>query len=270
MQNENSKINFKKNYGQNFIFDHNLLCAIVSDSEVENQNVLEIGTGAGTLTKEISKVATKVLTYEIDKELQSNITSNLLDCNNVEVVFKDIMQEDLVNIESKLGTNYVVVANIPYYITTPIIFKFLKATHRPQKMILMVQKEVAQRICSNENEGDYGALSVTINAVSTTKILRIVKKNMFVPSPKVDSAIIEIRFSNVYDIVNVDTFFRLVKCVFTARRKTLANNLKVGFGFGQEQIGCICNTLHIDSRIRGEQLSVQQFVILSNQINSTL
>lgn len=262
---EKLNIKFNKSFGQNFIFDTNLLKAIVNDAEVSGTtDVLEIGTGAGTLTKELALKANKVISYEIDTNLKPTIENNLEDIKNATVVFKDILKEDMQTIEGNFDGNYVMVANLPYYITTPIIFKFIENATKLKTMVIMVQKEVALRICAKENTADYGAITAVINAIANTKITRIVKRNMFVPAPNVDSAIVKIDFDkNKYQINNFENLSKLIKCAFHMRRKTLINNLKM-LNVSKEKIEEAFNTLNLNPNVRGEALSSKQFAELSN------
>ena len=263
---EKLDIKFNKSFGQNFIFDTNLLKAIVADAGVnKSTDVLEIGTGAGTLTKEIGLMANKVVSYEIDTNLMSTISNTLSASNNVQVVFRDIMKEDMALIESNFEDDYVMVANLPYYITTPIIFKFLENATRLKTMVIMVQKEVAERLCAKSGTSQYGAITAVINAVANTKITRIVKRNMFIPAPNVDSAVVRIDFvENKYDVKNFDNLNKLIKCAFHMRRKTLVNNLKSSFGLSGEKVENAFKQMNLDKGIRGEVLSPEQFVELSN------
>ena len=175
------------------------------------------------------------------------------------------MKESMENIESNFEDDYVMIANLPYYITTPIIFKFLENATRLKSMVIMVQKEVADRLCANANTAQYGAITAVINAVANTKVTRIVKRNMFIPAPNVDSAVVRIDFDkNKYNIKSYDSFSKLVKCAFHMRRKTLVNNLKSSFGFDKETIENAFATLNIPIGVRGETLTPQQFVELSN------
>lgn len=259
---------FNKKFGQNFIFDSNLLSAIVNDAGVDSTtNVLEIGAGAGTLTKKLSEKAKKVVTYEIDKNLEPILLENLSGQKNVEIVFKDILKENIKVIEEKFGNEkYVIVANLPYYITTPIIFKFLDEATNLLSITIMVQKEVAERICAKHNTSNYGAITVSINAVAQTKITRIVKRNMFKPMPNVDSAVVNIKFCNLYDIKNLELFKKVVSKSFAMRRKTLLNNLKNGFSLSTNDAENLLNSLNFKLDVRGEALSVQDFVNLSNKL----
>lgn len=257
--------NFNKSFGQNFIFDTNLLEKIVDDADIdENTTVLEIGCGAGTLTKQIAKRAKKVIGYEIDKNLIPVLQENLSDCENAEIVFKDVMKEKTSDIENRLGDEYVIIANLPYYITTPIIFKFLNESTKLKRLVIMVQLEVAERLCSKENTEDYGAITVEIDAVANAKIARVVKKNMFTPMPKVDSAIVRIDFVDKYEIKDKQTLNNLIRSAFQMRRKTLYNNIKNSFNLDGETIKNCLQKLGLNDNVRGESLSTMQFVELSN------
>lgn len=259
--------NFNKGFGQNFIFDVNLLNKIVDDAEIDdNTTVLEIGCGAGTLTKQISKRAKKVVGYEIDNNLKPILAENLSDCNNVKIEFCDVMKVDTKDIEKGLDDDYVIVANLPYYITTPILFKFLLESTRLKRLVIMVQLEVAERLCAKAGTSDYGAITVEIDSVADAKITRIVKKNMFTPAPKIDSAIVRIDFKEKYDIVSRDVLQRLIRGAFQMRRKTLANNLKNSFKISNEVIEEMFNKMGLEPTVRGESLSTMQFVELSNYL----
>ncbi len=263
---------FNKKFGQNFIFDNNLLYAIVADAGVEsNTNVLEIGPGAGTLTKKLCEKAKRVVSYEIDTNLEPILDENLKDCDNVEINFGDILKQNIKDIEAKFDGEYVLVANLPYYITTPIIFKFLDEATKLKSITIMVQKEVAERICAKHNTENYGAITVSINSVATTKITRIVKRNMFKPAPNVDSAVVRIDFNkNLYDIKNLQLLKKVIASAFAMRRKTLSNNLKSSFNLSQDNLQQLYIYCNLQENIRGEALSVKEFVNLSNELNKIL
>lgn len=256
---------FNKKFGQNFIFDTNLLNAIVSDADVDsNTTVLEIGCGAGTLTKQIASKAKRVVSYEIDTNLKPILEENLKDVKNVEVVFADVMSQKTSEIEEKLGDDYVIIANLPYYITTPIIFKFLEESKRLKRLVIMVQLEVAERLTAQENTANYGAITAQLKYRSDVKITRIVKRNMFTPAPNVDSAVVRIDFVKKYDIRDEKTLNNLIKSAFQMRRKTLCNNLKNTFGYTNEQAVKLLSEAGLEPNVRGEALSVEQFVKLAN------
>ena len=217
--------NFKKKFGQNFISDKNLLSAIVEDANVTKEDdVLEIGAGAGTLTSMISASAKKVVSFEIDNDLKEHLLS--LNLENVEFVFGDIMKFEIDEIEKNFNSTYKMIANLPYYITTPIIFKFLNNSKKISSLCIMVQKEVAERIVAKKGSKDYGVLSVMIDFYGNARISRIVNRNMFYPKPNVDSAVVVIDIDrDKYKNIDPEKFYRFIQTCFSMRRKTLKNNL---------------------------------------------
>lgn len=219
------KHEFKKKFGQNFISDKNLLNAIVDDAEVEEGDcVLEIGAGAGTLTSAISERAGRVVSYEIDRDLVEHLEG--LNLKNVKFVFGDVMKSSIQEIEGDFEGEYKMIANLPYYITTPIIFKFLNNSQKIKSLTIMVQKEVAERMVASAGGRDYGVLSVMISFFGGGSITRIVKRNMFYPQPNVDSAIVKIDIDRQrYKDISPKEFYSLVGSAFAMRRKTLKNNL---------------------------------------------
>lgn len=260
------EIKYKKQYGQNFIYDTNLLKALVNDAFVTNKDeVLEIGVGAGTLTKCLCEKAKKVVCYEIDKSLEDKILNNLCDYNNFEINFKDIMKADKEEINSKFEGAFKIVANLPYYITSPIIFKFLEEDYNLTSLSIMVQKEVADRICAKENTKDYGILSVMIQSCADAKITRQINRKMFTPMPNVDSSFVNIQINkNKYDIKNKDKFRNFIKTCFSMRRKTLTNNLK-SFCNKNNLLDAL-KQLNLPENVRSEQISVENFVKIFNLI----
>lgn len=259
---------FNKSYGQNFIFDTNLLESIVEKVNVHDKIVLEIGPGAGTLTRILAKYARKVVAYEIDTNLKPILQENLAECNNVEVIYGDIMKISMSDIEKTLGDKYIIVANLPYYITTPIIFKFLENANNMQSMSIMVQKEVADRLVAQPNTKDYGAITASIDYRGNAKIIKNVGRQMFTPPPNVDSAIVKIDLdSTKYNVTNTETLDKTIACVFAMRRKTIENNLKATFGFDGNTADKIVSQAGITKGLRGEVLSTQQLVNLANTIN---
>lgn len=220
---------FKKKYGQNFISDKNLLRAIASDAEIDKTSeVLEIGAGAGSLTEVLSEMAKKVVSFEIDKDLEERLLA--LNLKNVEFVFDDFMNFSMPEIEKKFDGEFKVVANLPYYITTPIIFKLLEDGQKVKSLTVMVQKEVAEKFCSTVGVSDYGIPSVMTQFYGSAKITRIVKRQMFYPVPNVDSAILHIEIErNKFSNIDRKKFSKFVKTCFSMRRKTLLNNLGTTF-----------------------------------------
>ena len=262
--NENN-FSFKKNFGQNFLSDDNILNEIVLGAGVNQDNVLEIGVGAGTLTRVLSDHAKKVVGYEIDTSLKGVLNKTLQDKSNVEIVFADALKTPIQKIEEKLGGEYRVVANIPYYITSPLIMKFVDEATNCISITAMIQKEVAERICAKEGTADYGSITVAVNAVADTSIIVNVDKTKFYPMPKVDSAVVHIKLNkNKYDIVSPKVFRDVVRCAFASRRKTFVNNLINTFKFSRETAENLLKSLNLDVMCRGETLSPKQFVDLSN------
>ena len=263
---KNHDFKFNKAYGQNFIFDKNFLKSIVVDLVNENTEVLEIGAGAGTLTAMLCENAKKVVAFEIDKNLQPILKENLGSYGNLNLIFQDIMKAELDDIERNFENDYVMVANIPYYITTPIIFKFL-ASKKIKSMSIMIQQEVAERLTAKAGTKDYGAITVAIDARANAKIIKKVGRHMFTPVPNVDSAIVKIDLiENKYNITNESILDDTIKCAFGNRRKTLYNNLKSFFNFTSEIATEILNKANLKADIRGEKLTTTQFVNLSNLI----
>ena len=241
----------KKKFGQNFLSDGNLLDAICVDAGVcKDDDVLEIGAGLGSLTTKLCDNAKKVVSYEIDKDLFEILGK--IDKKNLTFRFKDILEVGLEDIEKDFDGKYKIVANIPYYITTPIIFKFLGQSKKVSSLTLMVQKEVAERIVAKEGQKDYGVLSVCCSLFGDAQIKRIVKRSMFHPAPKVDSAVVRIDLKK--EKVEGD-LIDFVKNIFAMRRKTLLNNISSAYGFSKEQLQI---KLKFDLTKRAESLSVEK------------
>lgn len=250
--------NFKKKFGQNFLNDKNLLKAIVNDAKLNAKDeVLEIGAGAGALTEVISQTAKKVVSYEIDKDLEKHLLS--LSLENVTFKFNDIMELPLEEIEKDFDGNYKIIANLPYYITSPIIFKFLNNSSKIESLTIMVQKEVAQRIVAPIGTKDYGILSIMINFYGDAFISRHVNRKMFTPIPNVDSAVVVITANKKYKDIDGEKFFRFVQQCFSMRRKTLKNNLKC---YGDK----LNNLSQEMLSLRAEMLSLDQLIDIYRNI----
>lgn len=258
---------FNKAYGQNFIFDKNFLKSIVDLVVTPEDTIVEIGAGAGTLTSMMAEVAKRVISFEIDRNLQPILNKTLKNYKNCEVIFQDIMKVDIEELEQKIGGDYIIVANLPYYITTPIIFKFLENAKHLKSMSIMVQLEVAERLTAKPNTKEYGAITPAIDYRANAKILKRVGRHMFTPVPNVDSAIVKIDFvDNKFEIVDSHILDETIKAVFAMRRKTIANNLKSYFHLQQSQIEDICSNANISASARGETLNTSNLVDLSNEI----
>lgn len=264
---KDNNFKFNKAYGQNFIFDKNFLKSIVDMVATKDDEVLEIGAGAGTLTSMLAGSTKKVVSYEIDNNLQPILNEALKDYPNAQVIFKDIMKVQMSEIEGNFQGDYIMVANLPYYITTPIIFKFLENAKHLKSMSIMVQLEVAERLTAKPNTKDYGAITPSIDYRANAKIIKRVGRHMFTPAPNVDSAIVKIDFvPNKFDILDTHTMDETIKALFAMRRKTISNNLKSHFALSQESIQTICNNTNILPTTRGETLDTQTIVNLSNEI----
>ena len=261
---EINSIKFNKKYGQNFIFDTNLLNAIVKDAGLKKEDeILEIGAGAGTLTKIIAKNCKRVVSYEIDENLKPIIYENLKDLNNVKIIFKDALKEDIKDIENNFQNNYSIIANLPYYITTPLILKFIQETKRVNKITIMIQKEVAERLISSCNSKDYSSITVLLNFYGNVKILRNVNRKMFVPMPNVDSAIVQIELEkNKYDC-DEKLFSNVVRASFAMRRKTILNNLQKGLNLSKEKVLKMLDSCKLEPQQRAESLTIQNYVDLT-------
>lgn len=264
-KNENTqKFNYKKSLGQNFLTDENLLAEIADKAEVEGKTVLEIGCGAGALTRELVKRAKKVIGYEIDERLFPVLTLIKSENKNFEPIFKDVMKERLEDIEKKAGGEYVLVANLPYYITTPIITRFLENSGAVRGMSVMVQEEVAERLAAKEGTPEYGAITVAINLRGSAKIVQRVGREKFTPVPNVDSAVVKIDIDkDKFNGADLKKVREIVRCAFTSRRKTLANNIINGYNLSRERAEDLILCAGLDVKTRGEKLSAADFVKLS-------
>ena len=257
---------FNKQFGQNFITDTNLLQAMVKDSGATGDDVVvEIGAGAGTLTRELAKVAGKVYAFEIDRNLVPILGQTLKGLEDkVEVIFRDVQKVTDKELDEILGGKlYKVVANLPYYITTPIIMRFLERERRPQSITVMIQKEVGERLTSTADSGDYGVITLAIALEGKAKVMRDVPRYMFTPQPNVDSCIVRIDLDDTYSHVDKAKVKKVIRAAFAMRRKTLVNNLMSGLGVSRENACKALNDMGLDERIRGEVLDIEQFIKLS-------
>ena len=255
---------FKKQFGQNFISDKNLLDSIVAASGVdENTVVVEIGCGAGTLTRALAERAKKVYAFDVDAALQPVLAETLAGINNVEVIFRDFTKVNLKELEEEIG-EYTVVANLPYYVTTPLVTKLLEESEKVQGISVMVQEEVAERFAAKENTPEYGAITAAIALKGRAKIVKRVSRNLFYPRPNVDSAVVKITFERGrLGEVDPIAYRRTVKCAFLNRRKTLENNLVNYFKLDRALAKEILLLAGIDEKARGETLSPEKLAQLT-------
>ena len=264
---------FSKSLGQNFLIDDNVIDRILAGARLsEGDKIIEVGPGIGTLTREMGKVADKVVAIEIDKTLIPILRETLGEFDNIEVVNQDILKVDVETlVKEKLdGGPVKLVANLPYYITTPIVMKFLEEDIPVTDIVVMVQKEVADRMNAVPSTKDYGALSVAVQYYCDTEIVAKAPRHMFIPQPNVDSTVIglHVREEQIYHVDNEDIFFKNVKASFGQRRKTLLNSLG-GLGFlSKDQIKEALKEANIDEKRRGETLSIEEFATLANAVNT--
>ncbi len=250
----------KRPFGQNFLFDKNILNKIVSCSGVTKKDtVIEIGPGLGTLTRLLAQKSKKVIAIEFDKKLISQLTKNVSDLKNVEIVNMDALRFPYENIRGKFS----VVANIPYNITTPLLFKLLEYKAKLHSMTLLMQKEVAQRIVAKSGSKEYGVLSLTTQLYTKPSLKFIVSKKSFSPPPKIDSAVVHFRVSAKpsFPVKDPALFLNLVKTAFGQRRKTIKNSLKSFNGLTES-----LDMTSIDPSSRPEELSMQDFIRLTDAI----
>ena len=256
---------FKKQFGQNFLTDTNLLRAIVADAGVdENTTALEIGTGAGALTRALAERAKRVISFEIDRTLQPVLAETLSGCDNAEVRFQDFAKCDLAALERELG-EYAVVANLPYYVTTPILMRFVEEGKKCRSLTIMVQEEVARRFCAVEGTEDYGAVTAALARRGSCRITRTVPRTLFTPRPNVDSAVVHVDFTaGGFEVLNEKAFRETVRAAFLSRRKTLENNLIAVFRLSREEAKQILAEVGVQEGARGETLSPVRLGALSD------
>ncbi len=270
---QESQFRYKKGLGQNFIYDEALLQSLVYSTGLgKDDRVLEIGPGMGTLTKCLAEECGRVISLEIDEKLLPMLAVTLEKYPNAEVRLQDVMTADLPAIAEELGSGFSVVANIPYYITTPILTRLLDS-RLPLKMIaVMVQKEVAEKILACPGEENYGPMAIKCQYYCEPEITTIVEKEHFTPVPKVDSAfvLLPLREHPLISVDNEDIFFKTVHAAFLMRRKTMANNLTCAFEFGRDMAIACLTACGLDERVRGEQLSIEEMGRLSDAINARI
>lgn len=261
-------IKAKKKFGQNFLIDNNILTNIVTKADIKNKNVIEIGPGLGSLTDYLIKEAKKVVCYEIDKDMVDILDGKYKENNIVTILFKDFLKANLTEDINKYFNDeeVVVVANLPYYITTAILTKILEETKKVKRIVVMVQKEVAMRLAGKPSTKDYNSLSVLIQYYTNVKILFNVSPKSFIPAPEVDSSVIMIdKKDALQETLDEAYLLKFNRAIFAQRRKTLSNNLKQAFKYSQEDIINVLNKFNLSPSVRAESLTVEQIVNLSNE-----
>ena len=264
---------FKKSLGQNFIIDANILKRIIEIADIdERSGVIEIGPGIGSLTEQLALVANKVVAFEIDQRLLPILDDTLAKYDNIEIVHEDILKVDLDTAIQKYFDSHLhihVVANLPYYITTPILMKILQQKSPIKSITVMLQKEVAERMAAPPNTKQYGSLSIAVQYYTEAKILMDVPKTVFIPQPNVVSSVLKLekRDRPVVDVKNEDLFFDIVQASFAHRRKTIRNNLVSYYKktYEKELIENILTDAQIDGNRRGESLTIDEFARLVNE-----
>lgn len=259
---ESNNFKFKKKYGQNFIIDKNIIDNIVEKSLIDKDTlVIEIGPGAGSLTNKLGEKAKNVIAYEIDEEVKPILEKNIH--SNTKIIYADFLKR---NIKDDLkGYDYnklYVVANLPYYITTPIIVKLIEDELDVDKIVVMVQKEVGDRFKAKPGSKDYNSLSIFLNYYFDVNKLLDVSRNVFLPKPNVDSIVVSFtKKENRLSLKNKDVFFKLIRDSFKQKRKTLKNNLK---GYDLSKVEEVLKRHHMDLSIRAEMIPIEVFVEIAN------
>ena len=268
---------FKKSFGQNFLTDTNILQKIVDTAEIDKKvNVIEIGPGIGALTEFLAESAAEVMAFEIDDRLVPILADTLRDFDNVTVVNQDILKVDLAQYIAEFKNPDLpikVVANLPYYITTPILMHLIESGIPFSELVVMMQKEVADRISAQPNTKAYGSLSIAVQYYMTAKVAFIVPRTVFVPAPNVDSAILKMvrREQPAVEVQDEKFFFKVSKASFVHRRKTLWNNLTSYFGKSEEvktKLERALEKADLVANVRGEALDLAAFARLSDALKS--
>lgn len=261
---------FSKSLGQNFLIDGNIVRKICEEGNIDStDNVLEIGPGIGTLTEELGIRAKKVVAVELDRNLLPILDDTLSQYENIEIVHGDILKIDLPKLfrEKFDGRSIKIVANLPYYITTPIITRLLEEEIDIDSILVMVQKEVAERMSASPGNKDYGSLSVFVNYYTEAEIVLNVPKTVFMPKPNVDSAVIRLKVRDEkIQLKDKEIFFKTVKASFSQRRKTILNSLSAGLGMEKEELKDILLKCDVDPRQRAENLNIEDFAKISSLI----
>ncbi|MCK8817077.1 16S rRNA (adenine(1518)-N(6)/adenine(1519)-N(6))-dimethyltransferase RsmA [Natroniella sulfidigena] len=261
-------LRLKKGLGQNFLVDTSVLDQIVEAADLsEDETVVEIGPGIGALTEKLAQSAGKVIAVELDQRLIPVLEENLSAYNNVEIVEGDALEVDF---DQLAGGDYKVVANLPYYITTPILRRLLEEDFSVTEIFVMVQKEVAERMAAEPGDKSYGVLSFGVQYYTEAEIEFIVPSSVFIPQPKVQSAVIGLRLLEQprVEVIDEEFFFKVIRASFQQRRKMIRNSLSkaANINLSKEVVEQALEEVGIDSRVRGEKLNLEEFAKLSNQL----
>ena len=262
---ENNNFNFKKKYGQNFIIDKNIINNIVEKSNVDkNTLVIEIGPGAGALTNILGEKAQNVIAYEIDKSLKPILEKNIH--SNTKIIYDDFLKRNIKeDIKEYKYEKLYIIANLPYYITTPIIMKIINDKIPASKIVVMVQKEVGDRFKAKPGTKEYNSLTIFLNYYFNVNKIMDVSRNVFMPKPNVDSIVVSFtKKDKIFKVKNEQLFFKLVRDSFKQKRKTLKNNLK---GYDLSKIEEILNKNNLDLSVRAETLPIETFIEIANNLD---
>jgi 16S rRNA (adenine1518-N6/adenine1519-N6)-dimethyltransferase len=263
---EKYEVKFKKKFGQNFLKDINIVKRIVNVAEIDNYSlVIEVGPGGAIMTRELSSIAKNVLAYEIDRDLSDELSKRLDGCDNVDILFQDFLDSDLLQDVSNYEYDKLFfVSNVPYYITTPIILKLISSGLKFDKIVMMVQKEVGDRFTSLPGNREYGSITVLLNYYFKLKKEFFVSRKQFIPEPNVDSVIISFTDNDErLELVNFNFFERVVKDSFQFKRKNIKNNLKK---YDLKIVETVLKKYGYDLNTRAECLDVNIFVDLANSL----
>lgn len=263
---------FSKGLGQNFLINPTVCPRMAEMGNAQpGWGMIEIGAGVGVLTAELAQRADKVVCIEIDSRLLPILDETLAEYNNIKIVNQDVLKVDLHKLIAEEFPNMpvAVCANLPYYITSPIIMNLLESRLPISSLTVMVQKEAAQRICAMPGSREVGAVSIAVRYYCEPKVLFQVSRGSFMPAPDVDSTVIrlDIRKQPAVDVKREEDFFRVVKAAFSQRRKTLSNTLSSGLSMNKTQIAELLERAGIASNLRAEQLSMQQFADIANALS---
>lgn len=266
---------FSKSLGQNFLINPSICPRIAEEGNARKGfGIIEIGTGIGVLTAELAKRADKVVAVEIDTRLEPVLKETLAEFSNVQVIYQDVLKVDLRELIAQefAGLEVAVCANLPYYITSPIIMSLLEARLPIKSITVMVQKEAAVRICAEPGTRDVGAVSLAVRYFSTPKLLFHVSRGSFMPAPNVDSCVIrlDVKENTPEQVRDEKFFFRLVRAGFSQRRKTLVNPVSSGLGISKETVREALEKLDIKPTVRAEELTMEQFILLSNWLSERI
>lgn len=266
---ESGGFTFKKSLGQNFLIDPSVCPAMADAACGEDTGVIEIGPGAGVLTAELAKRAKRVVSIELDERLRQVLAKTLADFDNVKLIFADVMKTDL---SAVIKENFsdcgrvTVCANLPYYITSPVIMSLLESRLPVESITVMVQKEAAQRLCAEVGSRDAGAVTAAVKYYAESEILFEVPKTSFMPPPKVDSAVIQLKILEKPPVETKDEefFFKFVKSCFAQRRKTLVNTVSSTLGIDKETLRGALADIGLEPTVRGEALTLPQLAELAD------